>query len=196
MKNSTRLSCFSKTLVAFLFLFAANSYGGTIDTLRHYNFGGGTAGANLGYKMYMERFIPKAPGYVDAIVVTLAGASSTGSVTVHLFGQEAGTDAPAMRKDLITPIVAGKTAKGLQKLTVTLPSPIYMDNTQFWVGLTNVSNGVVPLRDVAEKAPFCSSTTGGDYYYQYYLNSGDTMFVDVYAYIIDAVMDYDYSASP
>ena len=162
-----------------------------IDTLRYYN----SATALYSYasstypKQYASFKLP-APGFINSIIVTLGGSVASGSATLHIYGHEGGTSFPAFKNDLITPLVVNKTASGIQKVTVVLASPLWVDNNQFFIEMSNFSAGVQLIRDNTNHTPFCSSPDGGGYYLQFIENGAGTLYYGTKAYAIDVVMDY------
>ena len=163
------------------------------DTLRHYN--PNTVNQNnyypaSTYNAQCAYFIPLAPGYIKAITLTLGGSVTNATVKVHIYGHEGGGPTPGLKKDLITPLVFTKTITGIQKVTVTLPSPLWIDNNQFYLEVTNFSSSSLRLlHDGQVYPPNCSSSSGGDYHY-IYIYSSTANYYDTKAYAIDVLMDY------
>lgn len=183
----------STLLIAHLHSFAV------IDTLRHYDINSaktGTSISSIQYPKQYAAFHPIAQGYIKSIIVTLGGTSSTGTVTLHLFGHEGGTSFPSFQKDLITPLVAKKTASGIQKISVDLPTPLRIDNNQFYIKIENFSANVSLIKDNVSHTTFCSSSSGGNYYYEFIEDTQGKDYYTVNAFAIDVVMDYDALTSP
>ncbi len=162
------------------------------DSLYHYDpFGGSTAYG--GYTLQVARFDPVAPCTLKSLAIIFTGLS--GTATVHIFGHEAGSTIPSLQLDLITPIVVTKTKSGTQRIMVELPTPVYLPNNQFYVGFSDMTNNIKPSSDNKTRSPSCSSTSGGDYYYQY-LYDGSSWFYANKAFKIKAVVEYDITTSP
>ncbi|MBI4947694.1 MAG: VCBS repeat-containing protein, partial [Bacteroidetes bacterium] len=178
-------------VIAFALLPAINCFA-VIDTLRHYN-PAAVNNSSLSPTTYPSQyacFTPPAPGYIKSIVVTLGGSSSTGSVTVHIYGHEGGEFFPSFEKDLIAPVTINKTVAGKQKVTINLTTPVLVDNNLFFIKLTNFSSNVTLIRDQSMHASFCSSASGGDYYYLWVMNTSNQIAYSSNAFAIDVLMDY------
>lgn len=150
----------------------AVTYSYAADTLRHYNPAMGDIAAPASHKMYIARFEPVAPGFIEKLVVTLGGNTASGTVKLQLFGHDGGTAFPQWQEDLITPITLNKTTTGVERIVVNLPSPVWVDNDQFFVALSDLASGVFAI--ASNEAPYadCKSSNGGDYYYEYFHNPG------------------------
>ncbi|NTW32293.1 MAG: T9SS type A sorting domain-containing protein, partial [Bacteroidetes bacterium] len=168
------------------------------DTLRHYDpakvttlgFSGTT------YKYLYARFEPKAPGYIQSLVFTLYGTSDSATAIIHLFGHEAGTSFPQFKQELITPITIHKTVSGKERVTVTLPTPVWVDNNQFFIEIENISANCKLLYDNTNLNPSCSSTSGGNYYFMFMENASGNLYYNTKAFAIDVVMNYPEISSP
>ncbi|MCS6904242.1 MAG: FG-GAP-like repeat-containing protein [Bacteroidia bacterium] len=175
---------------------------GVRDTLRYYN--PNIISAGFGYRgvnnatLQVARFEPKAPGVITKVILALAGEA--GTATLRIYGHEGGVAFPQLKKNIITPLIIQKTQPGIQRLVVELPTPIRIDNNQFFIGVSNLSNGVILITDTASKAPTCQSGSGGNYYFQY-LNFTNNWPDNEWrlgrsAYCIDVIMELDKIQSP
>lgn len=180
-----------KLLFLFAILIARFNTFAVIDTLRYYN----TAIASSYYssatypKQYASFKLP-APGFIQSIIVKLGGSVDSGSATLHIYGHEGGASFPQFKNDIIPPVTINKTASGMQKVTVVLSSPLWMDNNMFFIEVSNFSTGVQLIRDNTNHTPFCSATDGGDYYLQFMENGAGNLYYGTKAYAIDIVIDY------
>jgi hypothetical protein len=174
----------------------------SIDTLRYYD--PAIISAGLAYRgvnnatLQVARFEPKAPGEIQKIILTLGGEA--GSAILRIYGHEGGVPFPQLKRDIIAPITVQKSQSGIQRLVVELPTPIRIDNNQFFIGVSNLSSGVTLLTDTVAKAPSCQSSSGGNYYYQY-LNFTNNWPDNGWrlgrsAYCIDVIMKLDKKSSP
>lgn len=163
------------------------------DTLRHYNPAVTTVNVSSAYQMYIARFEPLGPGYINKLIVTLGGLSDNGTATVHLFGHDGGTAFPQWQEDLITPVVINKTQSGFETIAIDLNKPVWIDNNQFFVAISDVSSGVLTAATSEPPAASCKSSNGGDYYYMFFHNPGASspwILGSNKTLKIDAIMDY------
>lgn len=144
--------------------------------------------------MQAARFMTAAPGAIRNIHLTLGGVNGDGSVMLHIYGHEGGGTAPQLQKDLVRPILVRKTRPGVEKITITLPNPVTIENDQFFIGVDNISPGITLLSDQAIKQPNCSSTSDA-FYYQFLKLDGHRWRWGTYAYVIDVVMEYSEQVS-
>lgn len=183
------------------FLLLATSYATVIDTIRHYSKSGSliyTAYNPTSYPRILARFNLTAPGRIKEVLIRTSGG--TGSVQMHVYGNEGGAAGPAMLIDKITPVTINKTAASFKTLSYVYANPVYVDNSQFFIGFDNfvktTGAGILLGADQIQKNPFCSDVNGGDFYYQYLYNTTNQLVLDVYAFAIDVVMEYDTKVSP
>lgn len=161
-----------------------------LDTLRHYNTTIGSKGysyAVASYPKQYARFEPVAPGNITKVIVTLNGPA--GSCLMHIFGHSGGAALPQQQIDLVTPITVTKTASGIKKVVVTLASPVFVDNNQFFLKFETFSSGVTLVTDTISHLN-CSSQWGGNMYYQCLENAGGTKYTGGSAFAVDVIMDY------
>lgn len=175
-------------ILSLLFLFSSTD--ASVDTLRHWTNTGVTM-TYSGYTMQVARFQPPAPGDATTILVGLGG--NAGTATLHLYGHEGGTAFPQLLSDLVTPITMTKNS-GDTMLAVTLPSPVTLDNNNFFVAVDGFGSGVTLLSDTLTRTPPCQSSSGGNYYYQF-MYDGTNWFSGSRAFMIDVVMDYPVDTS-
>ncbi len=176
-----------------LLLLSAGFNAAALDMLRHYNPSSASIVAPSGYKMYISRFEPLGPGNLEKLVVWLGGSSSNGTAKLHVFGHDGGTAFPQWQEDLVPPITITKTVSGNEAIEVTLPQPVWLDNNQFFIALEDLSLNVRAVS--SDEAPFanCTSSSGGDYYYQFCHNpvaSSPWVLGNKKSLKIDALMDY------
>jgi hypothetical protein len=138
--------------------------------------------------MQAARFELGTPAYLRQIILTLDGKSPSGHARIRIFGYEGGLAAPFVEKDLTPPLTAEKTGIGLQKIIVTLQSPLLIDNYQFFVGIDNLSPGVLLLSDHASKAPTCE-TVDDSYRYQLLKMNDSSWLWGRYSFAIEAVTE-------
>ncbi len=163
------------------------------DTLRHYNPAALNVNVTSAYKMYIARFEPLGPGYIQKLIITLGGLSDNGTATLHLFGHDGGTAFPQWQEDLITPITLNKTQSGYQTFTIDLNKPVWIDNNQFFVALSDLSSGVSAVATNEPPSASCQSSNGGDYYFMFFHNPGASspwILGSNKTLKIDAIMDY------
>lgn len=169
---------------------------GTPDTLRNY-----TPGSQSiyfpNYPMQIARFDLPRPGVIQALLVTVGGDNPNGAALLHLYGHEGGNIVPQLEIDLITPLLLQKTQAGDQQLLVELPSPLYLNNNQFFVAIDSLTNGAVPASDTVDYDPFClAGSTGGDFYKQYFKNTSGSYSYKTNAFKIDVIIGYDSLPEP
>ncbi len=157
----------------------------SVDTLRHWVSGGGTASYS-NYDLQVARFEPPAPGDVLQIIVGLGG--SAGTATIHLFGHEGGTSFPQLESDLINPVVVTKNS-GDTMIAISLSTPVFLDNNNFFIAVSDLGSGVTFLSDNITHTAFCSSGSGGNYWYQFMKDSTGQWFLGQEAFLVDIIMD-------
>ncbi len=161
-----------------------------VDTLRHYNPGSSNSNAPSGYDLYVGRFELPAPGYLQEIMITLSGLSTDGTVKLHVFGHEGGTSFPQLQHDLVLPITLQKSQFGTEQIYVQLPDPIWLDNNQFFIAISDIEPGVRLISTSEPPESSCSSSSGGDYYYQFIYGNGSWYLGSKKSFKIDAIIDY------
>ena len=166
-----------------------------IDTLRYYNPALSSTNAPSNYELYVGRYELPAPCYLKEIMVTLGGYNIHGTVKLHIYGHEGGTSFPQLLHDLVSPITVQKSLYGLEQIYVELPNPIYLDNNQFFMALSDVENGVRVISSFEGPVASCSSSSGGDYYYQFLYDAGSWYLGNKKSFKIDAIVDFPTLAS-
>ncbi|MCB0698243.1 MAG: VCBS repeat-containing protein [Chitinophagales bacterium] len=185
------------SFLVFVLLMAVGDVFG-VDTLRHYDPAAGSVTVGGGYEMIIARFEPQAPGYINKLYVTLGGNSTSGTAKLHLYGHDGGTAFPQWQEDLITPITLTKTQSGDEQIEVNLPNPVWVDNNQFFVAISDLSTFVYPTATTEATVASCKSSNGGDYYYLFFYNSASSnpwVLGNRKTLKIDVVMDYPTTTS-
>lgn len=176
-----------------LLLCSLSSYAGQLDTIKYFD-------ERAGYVYYQDatitmqaaRFELRAPGELHRVVVTLGGRSVDGSVRLRVFGLEGGLPAPGLERDLITPILVRKSRAGVERIVVDIPNPVRINGHQFFIGIDNISPDVTLLSDKKTKRPSCVSENEA-YYYQMLRGSGGGWTWGRYAFVVEAMVEYDIS---
>lgn len=168
----------------------------TVDTLRHYTPGTPSLYFQT-FPVQIARFNLPQPGNIISLIITLGGDNPAGSATLHLYGHEGGNIIPELKLDLTTPITIQKTTAGDEKVLVTLPSPVHVDNNQFFVWIDSFQNEAKLASDNVAYTPFClAGTSGGDFYYQYLQTASGSTSYQTKAFKIDVIIDYETLPSP
>ncbi|MEP7219794.1 MAG: VCBS repeat-containing protein, partial [Bacteroidota bacterium] len=188
-----------RTLVIICFVVCAvcsAASAGELDTLWGYNPHSKYiyySGPNI--SLQAARFEPLAPGYVESVTIVLGGAADHGSATVHIFGHEGGISAPVLSTDLLPPITITKTRPGIQQILVKLPKPVFISGTQFFIGVNDLSAGLVLLSDRSVKRMSCRSELD-TFSYQFIRYADGSWKWGRYGYAISAIIRYPKAASP
>lgn len=180
------------TLLFALMVTAFPLYAKEVEKLRHYE----PRGKYIYYSdralaMQAARFDLPKPGMLRTVSVMLGGGK--GTVRLRLFGSEGGLNAPLLEGDVIDPITITKMKSGVEKITITLPTPVAFSSSQLYVALDNISAGVTLLSDRRTKKPVCKS--GGDLYYYQLLKDDRGWRWGKYAYVIELGFEFDRSAA-
>lgn len=177
-------------LACVTFMTCPGSARAELDTLRNYD-------PRQGYIYYRDpaittqaaRFDLFTPGTIKEIKLLFGGTVDTGSATVHIYGHEGGMNAPLLEQDLIAPIRVTKKHAGVDTISITLPSGIFLKNSQFFIAVDKITPGIALLSDRREKRPICKSAT--DYFgYQYFKLANNQWQYGDYGYAIDVIMEY------
>ena len=142
-----------------------------IDTIRNHIPNGNLFNHAGNFDWRVSRFDLKDPGILKNIIFTMDG--SPGSFTLRIFGQEGGTAFPQIESDVMTPIVVEKINNGLEKVNVTIPEEVYLNNNQFFIVIENISEGTFIKFEINAKTPYCTSSNGGNYFYLYNRRGSD-----------------------
>ena len=135
--------------------------------------------------MQFARFEPAAPCYIKKINVLLTGA--VGTARIRLIGYEAGSQVPELQNDIVPPVNVQKTMQGNQTLSITLATPVWFDNSWFWIGVDSISAGIFLVSDnVAKTVPYDT------YFYQalHIKNPDQPWAVGNFAYFISVNVTY------
>ena len=117
-----------------LFFFSMPQLLGQIDTIAYYKSIEGKSLNNQKYHTITTRFTIDKPGHLTGLVIH-TNSSETGSCLVHVYGHQGGTSKPTHKKELISPIIANKEKVGAEAIKVAFPSPIFLQNDQFFIKL-------------------------------------------------------------
>ena len=142
-----------------------------IDTIRNHIPDGNLINHAGNFDWRVSRFDLRNPGILKNIIFTMDG--SPGSFTLRTFGQEGGTAFPQIESDLMTPIVVEKINNGLEKVNVTIPEEVYLNNNKFFIVIENISEGTFIKFEINAKTPYCTSSNGGNYFYLYNRRGSD-----------------------
>lgn len=157
----------------------------TLDTLRCFD-------NKHGFVYYQQKDLQKQaarinfpiPGCVLSVSLYMGGNDS-GTALLHFYGNEGGGAAPLTERDLIHPIKVRKSKNGVEKITVSLPRKVCVDEGQFFVVVDSLSNGAILLSDNMVKMPSCSSAESGEYFYQYVKYTGKNWEHGKYNYAVE-----------
>ncbi len=138
--------------------------------------------------MQSARFEPAAPGYVRLIRLTLGG-SGIGECHVHLYGHEGGMAVPGLGHDLIAPIVAHKTRRGIQTITLSLEQPVQVENNQIFVGVDHLPADICLLSDNIQRHPTCHSQQD-EFYDQALRRTDGSWYYARFGFAIEVVVEY------
>ena len=125
-----------------------------IDTIRNHIPNGNLFNHAGNFDWRVSRFDLKDPGILKNIIFTMDG--SPGSFTLRIFGQEGGTAFPQIESDVMTPIVVEKINNGLEKVNVTIPEEVYLNNNQFFIVIENISEGTFIKFEINAKTAYCT----------------------------------------
>lgn len=84
-----------------------------------------------------------------------------------MYGHEGGTAFPQFGDALFTPIDLVKQQDGKEYLKVELPIAVMLDNEQCFVVLSDFTGNCRVFTSTQSRQTECSSSSGGDYYYQF-----------------------------
>lgn len=115
------------------------------------------------YPTQIARFTIDRPGFIKKIVLHLNGVEK-GTFNVHIYGHESGTNFPVFAKDLTPPVKKKKKRKGYEKVVVKLKKPVFVENDQFYISLSDFTGDFGLQQDDTFYQEFCCATDGGNYY--------------------------------
>ncbi len=180
-----------KFIFALLVALLSSPAFSSIDTLRHYTPGT----PSIYYQTYpnqIARFNLPNPGNIISLIITLGGDNPDGSAILNIYGHEGGNIIPQLKQNLTTPITIQKTMAGDENIIITLPSPVHVDNNQFFIWIDNFQNGAMLASDNVDYPPFClAGSSGGDFYFEYLQNNAGTTTYRTNAFKIDVIIDYE-----
>lgn len=159
---------------------------GSIDTISHYSTG------SMSYNMPIQyaRFETPGPCTIKSIIITLGGTSNNGSVKVNLFGHEGGDIIPQLRQALMPPVVLRKTTSGEERIQYDLHEPVYINNRQFFLEVSEFSPQTTLVSDNTVKTDFClAGSSGGDFYFQFFQNLAGNYSYGTRAFKIDIIVE-------
>ncbi|MBO6517109.1 MAG: VCBS repeat-containing protein [Bacteroidia bacterium] len=143
---------------------------GQTDTLRFYDTRKQLANSSGNIDMRIARFELSGPISLHGFSVLLDGVPDT--FTVRIFGHEGGTSFPQLREDLIPPVKGVKSTTGKERVSIPLDTVLVLRNNQFFVAIEDLGSTTHLRQSVATLPPTCTSSSGGNYYYQSFLNNG------------------------
>ncbi len=135
---------------------------------------------------FASRFSLQSPVNLQAVIIALTG--DTGSVRLRVFGVEGGINAPVLENDLAKPITIVKKLKGVERFTVTLQEPLFINSFQFFIGLDSISNGIRVLTSKVVQEPICESNDGGMYYSQMLLRKSGVWAYSRFGFAIEPLV--------
>lgn len=139
------------------------------------------------------RFPIKSSVLLHSVTVTLTG--KTGKGLIHFYGNEGGASLPILKQELIESIPIEKTKDGVQSITITLKDPLQYKQSQFFIGVDNLTDSVYLVTDRFHRKPKCTSNDSKYYYQVIQLRSGKFEYGD-FAYSIQAVTEPLPSSTP
>jgi hypothetical protein len=181
-----------KYLNFFIVLFTATTTYGSSDTVRVYN----TNDTPVYYRkttiaMQAARFDIQQEGKLTSMRIMLGGKSQQGSATVHVFGIEGGSPVPVLETDLIAPMSINKQKPGNQWVEISVPDGgIVLKGSQFFIAISGLSDSTKLLTDHTQKAPQCSSPTGGNFLPQAIKHSDGHWEQGSFSYFIEPYIEY------
>lgn len=151
------------------------------------------------YTHQFQRFDIQAPVYIKSMAVYLYGESS--NVKVYLLDHQAGSSIPQFFA------YSGKGVLGVsefqfagaespQRIAINFPDPVYFDGDQLFIGvfIENIQKTFF-ISTKTQMNPFCQSTDGGNYLFQYLANYNATEQAGLwasggFAYLADLTVEY------
>jgi len=143
------------------------------------------------YPIQIARFDLPKPALIKGFLIEFAGDPGS-KVTLQFLGQEGGTALISLFNNLVPPITITKENTGQEKIYVPLEEAVRLDNTQFFLVFKEF-NGMRLITDRTDHPYSCKSTSGGDYYYQYGLNTSGQYYLlssQNRAFVIDVILEY------
>ena len=147
-------------------LYSTRGVAQTIDTLSSLSQGSRLVYyRNSDLALQVARFNLAQPGYVTEVRLMLGGDHANGTARLRLFGYEGGLPVPPFEADLCKPLTIKKARPGIEEVVVVLEEPVWIDNSQFFVAVDQLSEGTYLLSDATPKGPLCASGSK-EYRYQ------------------------------
>jgi len=143
---------------------------GQTTILRHYDPSSSDFVYPLQYQKMVARFELPAPVVVEQIGVWLTGKVGS-KIQVTMYNHEGGTAFPQFEHELFTPIELSKKQDGKEYVILDLENPINFNNNQCFVVVTGLKGDIKLYSDSRIREATCSSSSGGDYYFQYQKNN-------------------------
>lgn len=176
-----------KILLVFTFL-SITVLGEAQETIRHFDPSSLTYTYPLTYEKMVARFELNGSMKVTQIGIWLDGNAGS-TCKVGMYDHEGGTAFPQFEYPLFTPIFITKPNSGVEYIVVDLERPITLRNNQCFVYLREM-NGVKLMSDIRIREATCTSSSGGDYYFQFNKSSSGQWSVGVrYAYGIELIVN-------
>jgi hypothetical protein len=167
---------------------------GQTTVLRHHEPEQATFAYPAGFQEFVARFEPEYSGFISAIVVQVNGPAN-GEFELSMYGHEGGTAFPQFEQPLFAFVTLNKKSNGIESIRYDFPEPIEVRNTQFFVVVKNLSNGVQLMSDMRPAESSCNSNSGGNYYFQYLKTSNANWTIGIRkAFAVSVLIDYSHRA--
>jgi len=158
------------------------------EIIRHYDPGTLTYTYPLTYQKMVARFELNASVDIQQIGIWLDGNAGS-TCAIGMYDHEGGTAFPQFEYPLFNPIIITKKQSGKEYILLDLEKPIALRNNQCFVYVQDM-NGVKLISDSRIRATSCSSSSGGNYYFQFNKSVTGQWAVGVrYAYGIDLIVN-------
>lgn len=180
-----------QVIVVFIFLQALSTAFCQTEALRHYDPNQANFNYPAGFSEFVARFEPPRSGFLSAITVLMNGPANA-DFEISVYDHEGGTAFPQLEQPLFPFIKLMKSNNGREAVRLDLPEPIHMTNTQFFVVIRNLANGLQLIADNRAAESACNSSSGGNYYFQFLKTRNNAWTIGVRrAFAITAWMDYE-----
>jgi hypothetical protein len=182
-------------LISILLIFTFSNVSAS-DTLRYYTPNTPSVYYDT-YPTQIARFELPQPAAIQSFIVTLGGADTSGTAELHFYGHEGGNIIPELLQDLCLPITLHKTIVGDEQIKIVLPTPINLNNNQFFIVVKNFQNGAKLASDNVVYSGFClAGSNGGDFYWQYLQTAAGATSAKTNAFKIDVLLNYETLSAP
>jgi len=149
------------------------------------------------FPVQIARFDLPYPAIIKGFILNVKGEPGS-SFKMQFAGHEGGVALISLMNNLIPPKTITKQNSGQEKIYVPLDSPfVKLDNTQFSLVFSEFNN-LNLITDRTDHPFSCKSSSGGDYYYQYGINSqGQFALLTAQnrAFAIDVIVEYPQTVS-